>query len=524
MAERTNSLAKIEAIMPLTGALFLLVSCGLASSRRYFEIDELFTFYLATDPSLTHMLKALADQVDTSPPLYFILAWLWVKVWGSSEISLRLFSSLGMSLAFVMTWLVLRRTFGLWPASLGAAASFSLSLLIFQHNAEARFYGLFLGLAALALWQYHKAARREFACSPKDFLANAAIHGSLVLTHNFGFLYSAIFLLAQLMAAARQRVVPLPASLSILAGWLFFLPWLSPFLHQAKVGSPRSGIPMPTKMDLLASFGHSILISFFLVLLVLMLGVFMVSRSRRSEPAASPKPASSPGTGFSVLLLGLLLVVMPPLIAWLFSRLFFSIFQARYMIPSTLGWSILFAYLLYNCLPVTGEPREGKKTLRELVGRNHQTLILSIFWFIFLLFLPIFSFLKGFDHKPGSLEDHLYKDTPIVTHSANSYLTRFFYSPLKDRYIFLLDWDVALDKKNQTWAIDDYHTMAAFRRNYPYFNIMEGSRFLQQHHRFIILDDFKNFRWFELKIRPDPLFKFTRLSDTLILVERLPSK
>ena len=133
--------------------------------------------------------------------------------------------------------------------------------------------------------------------------------------------------------------------------------------------------------------------------------------------------------------------------------------------------------------------------------------------------------MKGFDIKPGSLEDHLAKDVHIVTHSANSYLTRIFYSPLKDRYVFLLDWDVALDKKNQSWAIDDYHTMAAFKRNYPaYFKIMEGDKFLQKHDKFIILDDFKNFIWFEHKIRPDANLKFTWLSDTLILVEKFPQE
>jgi hypothetical protein len=106
---------------------------------------------------------------------------------------------------------------------------------------------------------------------------------------------------------------------------------------------------------------------------------------------------------------------------------------------------------------------------------------------------------------------------PIVTRPD-------FLLSLKGKVFFSFGLGCGTGQKNQSWAIDDYHTMAAYKRHYPYFNIMEGDRLLQAYDRFMILDDFKNFRWFELKIRPDARVKFTRLSDTLILVEKFSPK
>jgi len=57
------------------------------------------------------MMVAFADKFTNVPPLYFILGWLWARAFGVTELSLRLFSSLGMSIACVITWMTLRRNY-----------------------------------------------------------------------------------------------------------------------------------------------------------------------------------------------------------------------------------------------------------------------------------------------------------------------------------------------------------------------------------------------------------------------------
>src|SRR5437868_5934171 len=55
-----------------------------------YYIDESYTFNLATDPSLSHMLLALRNGADGSFPLFAIFVFTWEKIFGSSEMSLRI--------------------------------------------------------------------------------------------------------------------------------------------------------------------------------------------------------------------------------------------------------------------------------------------------------------------------------------------------------------------------------------------------------------------------------------------------
>ena len=113
-----------EYIVTVLAITSLLVSCVIVSSRKFFWNDELYSYYFLSDPSFTHMLGAFHDKINNTPPLYFLLGWLWARVFGSTELSLRLFSSLGMCLACTIVWIVLRRTYSFWPASIGSLGVF----------------------------------------------------------------------------------------------------------------------------------------------------------------------------------------------------------------------------------------------------------------------------------------------------------------------------------------------------------------------------------------------------------------
>ena len=97
-----------ERWIPGLAAVALVFASVIDATVRYFWVDEILTATLVGDPSLPHMLRALADQVDTSPPLYYLLGWGWARVFGNEAMSLRILSGSFAAAAFIILWRALR--------------------------------------------------------------------------------------------------------------------------------------------------------------------------------------------------------------------------------------------------------------------------------------------------------------------------------------------------------------------------------------------------------------------------------
>jgi len=85
-------------------AAVLTVATILISPKKPFWIDELFSYYLVSAKSLATLFGAFHEELNASPFAYFGLGWLWAKAFGASELSLRLLSSFGFSIAAIMNW------------------------------------------------------------------------------------------------------------------------------------------------------------------------------------------------------------------------------------------------------------------------------------------------------------------------------------------------------------------------------------------------------------------------------------
>jgi hypothetical protein len=195
------------------------------------------------------MLGAFHDKLNNTPPLYFLLGWLWAKVFGSTELSLRLFSSLGMCIACAITWITLRRTYNFWSTSIGVLSVFCTSNLILSQNAEARMYGLFLVLCALGLFQYD-SINRSSKFTWEVLFSNTCIHAAIVNTHLFGLFYSAAIAFSLIVRDKYFKVFRPKVYLSILLSWLSLILYIPSFINQADAGNPRTWIPIPTLKDL----------------------------------------------------------------------------------------------------------------------------------------------------------------------------------------------------------------------------------------------------------------------------------
>jgi mannosyltransferase len=133
-------------------ALLGAVGAGLRFSTlsvQSFWLDEAVTHQLVSR-TLGSMLARIPHS-ESTPPLYYLLAWLWVRVFGSGEAGLRSLSALFGTATVVLLALIARRLAG-DRAGLAAAALAATNPLLIWYSQEARAYALLVALCALATW------------------------------------------------------------------------------------------------------------------------------------------------------------------------------------------------------------------------------------------------------------------------------------------------------------------------------------------------------------------------------------
>jgi hypothetical protein len=498
----------------LAAGAALLVSCAVLSPKRWMWMDELLSHQLAADPSWWHMIVALGDQVDTSPPLYFSLAWLWSAVFGASPLSLRLFSALGFAVAVLLGWRLVRRRFGFWSASLCLPWVFLGSDVLYEQNVQARFYGLFL---ALAVWAVERcdALIREQRPDKRLLLTNAAAHAGLILVHPFGLVYSGALLAGVLLWDLLQRRwrVRLRVYGSFVLGWAPFFMWLGPFLRQLEVGEPCFWLPVPEwgwmhgGMTLGLELGWP--------LLAVAAAVVLAWLDRRIENAPPDGLAVAAGR-LHLLLLGIVLAFGVPLVAWLWSQIGRPVFLDRYMLPGLLGWVLILA-LPAGRVDAVWPQGAGAPAAGRWWRRGRQAVVLALVGLA--LAIPVWrAWHEDPKPVPGRGELVGLPDLPVAVESPHEYLPRRFYHP-EAPYVFILDWEAAMQPGGLANSTVDYKVMAAIKRHYPEHAIVSGERFLAEHDRFLLLDEDERL-WSEHRLERNPAYRLRRLRGRLHLVER----
>jgi mannosyltransferase len=113
--------------------------------------EEVFTAQIvnqSTFAAVWHGVKA----TESTPPLYYVLSWLWVKLSGShSETSLRMVSLVAGSLCVPVAFVALRR-FVSTRLSLVVAWLCAISPVLVSYSIYARSYALLVLAGALSVW------------------------------------------------------------------------------------------------------------------------------------------------------------------------------------------------------------------------------------------------------------------------------------------------------------------------------------------------------------------------------------
>ena len=187
--------------MSRRGALGVVALTALGAALRFatldlqsFDFDEAFTVGPVLGGSFGAMLDAI-PRTESTPPLYYALAWLWTQAFGVGEVGVRSLSAL-LGTALVPVAFGTARELGGRRAGLIAAALVAVNPQLIFYSQEARAYSLLTLVATLSFWAFLIARRDSDA---RSLILWALASAAALLTHYFAaFLVvpEAIWLLA----------------------------------------------------------------------------------------------------------------------------------------------------------------------------------------------------------------------------------------------------------------------------------------------------------------------------------------
>ncbi|MDX6698989.1 MAG: mannosyltransferase [Solirubrobacteraceae bacterium] len=165
----------------------LVLIVGLGAALRFAGIgDQSFWF----DESVTaevvrpgvHGAWDALKASESTPPLYYGLAWLWTRVFGHGEAGLRSLSAVFGTLTIPVAWAAAREVTGRWGAW-AAALVVAVSPLLVWYSQEARAYSLLVLMGGVSLW----LCLRAVSAPSSGRLVVWALAACLVMfTHYFG--------------------------------------------------------------------------------------------------------------------------------------------------------------------------------------------------------------------------------------------------------------------------------------------------------------------------------------------------
>jgi mannosyltransferase len=198
----------------LLGVLVLAAGLRFGSlDSQSFYNDELVTVWLLRK-SIGDMLATIPDS-ESTPPLYYALAWVWAQLWGTGEGGLRSLSALCGFLTVPVAYAAGRQLVSR-NVGLVAALVVAVNPLLVWYSQEARAYPLAILLCALSFWLFVRFLdeRRRGA------LVGWAVVSALALaTHYFSALVVAPEALWLVVACrARRRAVAAATVLPVTVG------------------------------------------------------------------------------------------------------------------------------------------------------------------------------------------------------------------------------------------------------------------------------------------------------------------
>jgi len=280
--------------------------------------DEAWAATLAVKP-VQKIIQIVSH--DTSPPLYYLLLHTWMKIFGTSEVIIRLLS-FALFLATVLTVFLIGKHLFDQKTGLIAALLTLTNPFLFNYAFEGRMYALLALTSTLSIYFFLKKNRLGFILS-----TTAALY-----THHFAIFvvaFEGIWTLAKTRLTNLRKIWKNLRDFFLIA--LLYLPWLFPLYHQTSLVSSGFWLGRPTVKDLGQTIGQFLVgtgkeLPRKLALLTLLLS--LITRKWLANKAKT------------LFLLGWFFV--PLLLTFLISQRFQPIFYDRYLL-ATIPAALLMA-------------------------------------------------------------------------------------------------------------------------------------------------------------------------------------
>jgi uncharacterized membrane protein len=321
----TNNKTWIILILILFIAL-LLRFWGIGTESYW--LDEAISVRQAQEKDYNTTLNMLKEDVHL--PLYISLLYVWVKIFGTSELATRLLSLIFGLAGILLCYLLTKDLFNERTALI-ASAIFAVSPIMIYYSQESRLYSLFVFLSLLSFYFYLKWINEQ---SNKNLLWYILSTSLLIYTHLFFVL---VLLVQNIYALYKSR-----SNLTYLIKWfssqimlfIIFLPWMSHILRQANNSTLHTvWIPKPNNGIILSSFMELIGNKFILGLFIICLVYFIVGRKYNSSDKDK-------------ILFLLCYLIVPFIIVISYSYIGSSVYNTRYMLFTLPAFFVVFSLII----------------------------------------------------------------------------------------------------------------------------------------------------------------------------------
>mgnify|MGYP001561162967 CR=1 FL=1 len=215
MRDRENKI-----FIPLLFFVFNVVLRYISIGLNSLAGDEPFSVYFA-QMDILDILRHL--KPGNNPPLYELLLHYWIKIFGISEIAVRIPSLLfvGVTAAYIYK---IGSAFFSRSTGVIAASVFSLSNYATYFAHEARVYAMFGALSAISFYLYLRWLNKD--TSTVLLVTNTLVNALLLYAHYFGIMIVGVQGLLAIVFSFKDSKHLIRYGLSTAGVFLFFLPYI----------------------------------------------------------------------------------------------------------------------------------------------------------------------------------------------------------------------------------------------------------------------------------------------------------
>jgi len=486
---RAEAWATRQSLTIFSLLLLLFVAAMVANChRRPLAYNEIFTLYVSRLPSSTDIWHALLKGADNHAPLGYLITHFVMRVFGESELSVRIPSIVAVAGGLACLFRFTCRSLGKMEALIVIAITI-VALWPQNYHLNARPYGILLGICGGMLLSWQVATQGNQRRLALAVLAILSVMAPLL--HYYGFLLALPIAGAEISRTYNERRFNIGVWAAIASIALPF-PLLLPFMRGARIYAPGFwAFARWGHLSLLITYGRllaTVILCLLLAVLLSLLLLVVVGRPPRRAQIDKGETHSEPVYSAGVIL------VSSPLLIYVLALVLTHASASQYSLQAIFGAAILIAAVSRRCLLFRWS------LIAALVPCLCAQLWDTASGTDNLSMPPILSFLarpvpykyrwratvstiraSGLQLAAASRRAAL----PVVIPSASRYLRTAYYTRSfadADRFVYLSDPEVAL-------SIINFDTEEiALRRLAPFANlkVLPYHEFMRTHHQFLL--------------------------------------